>query len=185
MDNYQIIFKLGFVLCKICRTFAVNINNYTFMKIKRNRLQLISEILRSTVVSSQEELLNILKGRNNIVTQATLSRDLKQLKVSKTPLSNGTYKYVLPSFNKPLTEAGTLNTLTSHGAVVSLEFSGQLAVVKTKPGYASAIAWDIDNNATDYVLGTIAGDDTILIVPREGVTREDILTSITISFSGK
>jgi len=66
------------------------------MKNKRNRLQIISEILRSKVVGSQEELLNLLIERECDVTQATLSRDLKLLKVAKTPLSNGLYKYVLP-----------------------------------------------------------------------------------------
>ena len=66
------------------------------MKNKRNRLQIITELLRSTVVGSQEELLNLLAERKLNVTQATLSRDLKLLKVAKTPLTNGTYKYVLP-----------------------------------------------------------------------------------------
>jgi transcriptional regulator of arginine metabolism len=166
-------------------TFAVNLNNYTFMKNKRNRLQIISEILRSTVVGSQEELLKLLFDRQCDVTQATLSRDLKLLKVAKTPLSNGTYKYILPSYNKPMPNTGTSNTLIAHGAVLSLEFSGQLGVVKTKPGYASAIAWDIDNKATEHVLGTIAGDDTILVIPREGITREDILEMMNITFSEK
>ena len=154
------------------------------MKNKRNRLQVISEILRSTVVGSQEELLTMLSERQCDVTQATLSRDLKLLKVAKTPLSNGAYKYILPSYNKPIPNSGT-NTLIAHGAVLSLEFSGQLGVVKTKPGYASAIAWDIDNKATDHVLGTIAGDDTILVIPREGITREDILEMMNITFSEK
>ena len=153
------------------------------MKNKRNRLQVISEILRTTVVGSQEELLNILSDRQCEVTQATLSRDLKLLKVAKTPLSNGAYKYILPSYNKPLPNTGAFNSLIAHGAVLSLEFSGQLGVVKTKPGYASAIAWDIDNKATEQVLGTIAGDDTILVIPREGVTREDILEMMNITFS--
>lgn len=154
------------------------------MKNKRNRLQVISEILRSTVVGSQEELLKMLSERQCEVTQATLSRDLKLLKVAKTPLSNGAYKYILPSYNKPMPSSG-INTLIAHGAVLSLEFSGQLGVVKTKPGYASAIAWDIDNKATDHVLGTIAGDDTILVIPREGVTREDIFEMMNITFSEK
>lgn len=155
------------------------------MKNKRNRLQIISEILRSTVVGSQEELLQMLNARQCDVTQATLSRDLKLLKVAKTPLSNGTYKYILPSYNKPLPPQPTTNTLISHGAVISLEFSGQLAVVKTKPGYASAIAWDIDNKAINEVLGTIAGDDTILVVPREGVSREEILQMMNNTFADK
>lgn len=155
------------------------------MKNKRNRLQIISEILRSSVVGSQEELLQLLNERQCDVTQATLSRDLKLLKVAKTPLSNGTYKYVLPSYNKPIPTQQTSNTLISHGAVLSLEFSGHLAVVKTKPGYASAIAWDIDNKATEEVLGTIAGDDTILVIPREGVTRDDIYQMMHHTFAEK
>ena len=57
---------------------------------------------------------------------------------------------------------------------VSLEFSGQLAVMKTRPGYAMAIAGEIDNKAAHYVLGTVAGDDTILLIPREDVSRETI-----------
>ncbi len=172
-------------VCKIVCTFVAYLNNYAFMKNKRNRLQIISEILRSTLVGSQEELLKILSERQCEVTQATLSRDLKLLKVAKTPLSNGAYKYILPSYNKPLPTTGTVNTLISHGAVLSMEFSGQLGVVKTKPGYASAIAWDIDNKATDHVLGTIAGDDTILVIPREGVSRDEILEMMNITFSEK
>jgi transcriptional regulator of arginine metabolism len=155
------------------------------MKNKRNRLQVISEILRTTVVGSQEELLRILNDKQCEVTQATLSRDLKLLKVAKTPLSNGDYKYILPSYNKALPVESTTNTLISHGAVMSLEFSGQLAVVKTKPGYASAIAWDIDNKATEQILGTIAGDDTVLLIPKEGITREEILEMMNLTFSDK
>jgi len=148
------------------------------MKNKRNRLQVISEILRSNVVGSQEDLLRLLFERKCNVTQATLSRDLKLLKVSKTPLSNGMYKYVLPAYNKPLpADNGSPATgQIANGIILSLEFSGQLAVMKTKPGYANAIAWDIDNNnPTQQVLGTIAGDDTILIIPRDGVTQDDVL----------
>ena len=153
------------------------------MKNKRNRLQIITELLRSTVIGSQEELLNLLAERKLNVTQATLSRDLKLLKVAKTPLANGTYKYVLPPITKTISPQGTFNHLTSHGAVLSIEFSGNLAVMKTKPGYASAIAWDIDNKGSVEILGTIAGDDTILIIPREGVTRDQILTLMDITFS--
>ena len=155
------------------------------MKNKRNRLQIISEILRSNVVGSQEELLRMLIERQCEITQATLSRDLKLLKVAKTPLSNGTYKYILPSYNKPIPTQPTVNTLISLGAVLSLDFSGQLAVVKTKPGYASAIAWDIDNKATDVILGTIAGDDTILVIPREGVSRDDVPHMMNHTFAEK
>jgi len=155
------------------------------MKNKRNRLQVISDILRTTVIGSQEDLLKLLNEKHCDVTQATLSRDLKLLKVAKTPLSNGAYKYILPSYNKPLPTNDGKNSLISHSAILSIEFSGQLAVIKTKPGYASAIAWDIDNKATEQVLGTIAGDDTILIIPKEGISRDEIIDTMNITFSEK
>ena len=155
------------------------------MKNKRERLGIISEILRMQVIGSQEELLDILRAKGYDVTQATLSRDLKVLKVAKTPLSNGAYKYVLPPQIKPISDELNAHNFTSHGAVLNLEFSGQLAVVKTKPWYASAIAWDIDNRSNDEVLGTIAGDDTILLIPREGVTRADITKMINMIFQEK
>lgn len=154
------------------------------MKNKRNRLQIISEILRSNVIGSQDELLALLNERQCDVTQATLSRDLKQLKVAKTPLSNGTYKYILPAHNIAI-PAQPANSMIMHGAVLSIDFSGTLAVIKTKPGYASAIAWDIDNNASNVVLGTIAGDDTILIIPHEGISRQDIMDIMNETFAEK
>ena len=151
------------------------------MKNKKKRLRIISEILKSNVVGSQEELLDLLAKQDCGVTQATLSRDLKQLKVAKTPLANGTYKYILPRVNQLVVKGGTANHF-SNGAIVSVDFAVQLAVIKTKPGYASAIAWDIDNEAKREVLGTIAGDDTILLVPREGVSHEEIIEMLNVTF---
>ena len=156
-------------------------NKYTIMKNKRQRLSVISEILHLQIIGSQEELLSILKEKGYEVTQATLSRDLKVLKVAKTPLSNGLYKYTLPLAVKPETMLPQ-ETKTFNGTVLSLDFSGNLAVIKTKPGYANAVAWDIDNRATYEVLGTIAGDDTLLLVPRDGITREEITKIIYTIF---
>lgn len=155
------------------------------MKNKRERLKVISDILHFQMIGSQEELLKQLRSRGYRTTQATLSRDLKVMKVAKTPLANGSYKYVLPPQIIPISDELISHNFTSHGAVLSLEFSGQLAVMRTKPGYASAIAWDVDNRASSEVLGTIAGDDTVLIIPREGVTREDVMRIISIIFQEK
>lgn len=155
------------------------------MKNKKHRLKVITELLRSTVVSNQDELLVLLNENDIFVTQATLSRDLKQLKVSKIPLLNGRYKYVLPAVSQTVTPQGLLNKQSSHKAVLSLEFSGNLAVMKTKPGYASAIAWDIDNSGSKEVLGTIAGDDTILIIPRDGISKERIASLMRVIFEYK
>ena len=155
------------------------------MKNKKERLSVISEILRFQVMGSQEELLDLLREKGYDVTQATLSRDLKVMRVDKTPLSNGEYKYVLPPQIKPISDELSSLNFTSHGAVLSLDFSGHLALVKTKPGYASAIAWDIDSRASNEVLGTIAGDDTVLLIPRDGVTREEIMKVINLIFHEK
>ena len=155
------------------------------MKNKKERLSVISEILRFQVMGSQEELLDLLREKGYDVTQATLSRDLKVMKVAKTPLSIGAYKYVLPPQIKPISDELSSLNFTSHGAVLSHDFSGHLALVKTKPGYASAIAWDIDSRASNEVLGTIAGDDTVLLIPRDGVTREEIMKVINLIFHEK
>ncbi len=155
------------------------------MKNKKIRLQAISEILRSKVVGSQDDLLEMLKERNFHIAQATLSRDFKTLKVAKIPLAGGGYKYSLPAHNMPLPiqESGGSRNISS--TLLSIDFSGQLAVLKTKPGYANALAWDLDNLNPEGVLGTVAGDDTILIVLREGTERKSIVNLIKQYFGDK
>jgi transcriptional regulator of arginine metabolism len=156
------------------------------MKNKRNRLQIISEILRSHVVGCQEDLLKLLEEKNCFVTQATLSRDLKVLKVAKTPLANGNYKYVLPpQIQKELSQKNDTSRKINYSAILNLEFSGNLGVIKTKPGYANAIAWDIDNKLEACILGTIAGDDTVLIIPREGISKDEIYESMNLTLVEK
>jgi transcriptional regulator of arginine metabolism len=156
------------------------LNKYTknAMQKKRSRLDVIKELLRANVVRSQEELIKLLKERDLEVTQATLSRDLKTLKVAKTPLTNGTYKYVLPHNghreNVEITNKAAAENIIPH----KISFSGQLAVLKTNPGYASAIAWEIDNYASNDILGTIAGDDTVLIVLGQETTKNQALLTL-------
>lgn len=145
------------------------------MKGKVNRLEAIKELIESHVIGNQEELLHHLSNDGFILTQATLSRDLKKLKVSKAPGLNGNYHYVLPiEESERLRSLSTMKETIQKGGI-SIEFSGQLAVMKTRPGYASAIAWDIDTNAPDEILGTIAGDDTVLLILRERVTRNQVI----------
>ena len=109
------------------------------------------------------------------LTQATLSRDLKQLKVAKAASMNGKYVYVLPNniMYKRSTDQSAGEMLRSNG-FISLQFSGNIAVIRTRPGYASSMAYDIDNNEFSEILGTIAGDDTIMLVLREGVATSKI-----------
>ena len=146
------------------------------MKKKANRLDAIKMIISSKEVGSQEELLQALSKEGFELTQATLSRDLKQLKVAKAANTNGKYVYVLPNdiiYKRTTTTLSAGEMMRSTG-FVSLQFSRNIAVIRTRPGYASSIAYDIDNRECASILGTIAGDDTIMLVLAEGATHEDI-----------
>lgn len=109
------------------------------MKKKANRLDAIKMIISSKDVSSQEELLQALSKEGFELTQATLSRDLKQLKVAKAANMNGKYVYVLPNniMYKRSNDQSASEMLMTSG-FVSLQFSGNIAVIRTRPGYAAA-----------------------------------------------
>ena len=116
------------------------------MKKKANRLDAIKMIISSKDVSSQEELLQALSKEGFELTQATLSRDLKQLKVAKAANMNGKYVYVLPNniMYKRSNDQSASEMLMTSG-FVSLQFSGNIAVIRTRPGYASSMAYDIES----------------------------------------
>ncbi|MBQ2025279.1 MAG: hypothetical protein II215_02265 [Paludibacteraceae bacterium] len=140
------------------------------MKNKSNRLHVIKELVAKHFISNQDDLLLRLKEKGFLLTQATLSRDLKLLKITKMPNDMGEYYYTLPHAMYNTNKHSEAHLIGSN----SLEFSGNMAVLKTRSGYAGGIAAEIDNNASEAILGTIAGDDTILIIPREGYSREEI-----------
>lgn len=146
------------------------------MKCKNSRLDSIKMIISSKEVGSQEELLKELVAEGFKLTQATLSRDLKQLKVAKAASMNGNYVYVLPNntMYKRMTEPHTASEMLRNTGFISIEFSANIAVIKTRPGYASSLAYDIDNAGLHEIIGTIAGDDTIMMVVREGCSRTDV-----------
>ena len=137
------------------------------MKSKNSRLDSIKMIISSKEIGSQEELLQELAKEGFQLTQATLSRDLKQLKVAKAASMNGKYVYVLPNdiMYKRVGDQSATEMLMNNG-FISLQFSGNIAVIKTRPGYASSMAYDIDNREFGDILGTIAGDDTIMCAVR-------------------
>ena len=135
------------------------------------RHQAILEIIHSKRVYNQEELALLLREAGISSTQATLSRDLNALKISKIPGEG----YVIPVKSHPPT------TDLSSG-ILRIQFSGQLAVLKTRPGLASAVAALIDTHMVRPIIGTIAGDDTILLIGRVDVTQADILDALTPIF---
>ena len=154
-------------------------NNYACMKSKNNRLDTIKMIISSKEIGSQEELLQELTKEGFRLTQATLSRDLKQLKVAKAANVNGKYVYVLPNdILYKRNHVQGVNEMMRNTGFVSLQFSGNIAVIRTRPGYASSIAYDIDNRENSLILGTIAGDDTIFLAARDNAFAKKIVDNI-------
>lgn len=150
------------------------------MKVKNDRLEAIRLIISSQQMGSQEELLNALQKEGFTLTQATLSRDLKQLKVAKAATMSGTYVYVLPNeaMYKRVSNITNIREMMQRSGFISANFSSNMCVVKTRPGYASPLAWHIDNCNLPEILGTIAGDDTIFIVMREDCTRQQLIDAL-------
>lgn len=149
---------------------------------KTERLLEIRRIIQNQKISSQEELLGILNDKGFSYTQATLSRDLKYLKAGKMPDDQKGMIYVLPgntgqhssSSKKP--EAQVEQPL----GFISVEYTSgnQMAVIKTIPGFASSLAYRIDEMNAFEIIGTVAGDDTILVIGREGIPRPALVQSL-------
>ena len=165
----------------ICILLQANQNIYTVMKVKNSRLEALKMLISSMELSSQEEVLKELEKEGFKLTQATLSRDLKQLKVAKAASMNGKYVYVLPNetMYRRVTTPRKATEMMQRSGYISVNISGQLAIVKTRPGYASALAYDIDNSDSHYILGSIAGDDTIFIALRECASRGQVLEALS------
>ena len=146
------------------------------MKVKNNRLEALRLIISSQQLGSQDELLTALQKEGFKLTQATLSRDLKQLKVAKAASMSGKYVYVLPNetMYKRVSTPNSIREMMKVPGFVSINFS-----IKTRPGYASSIAWNIDNSDIPEILGTIAGDDTIFIVIKEGVKHQAVIRALS------
>ena len=137
-------------------------------------------IVSSQEVGTQEELLLELEKAGFPITQATLSRDLRQLRIVKGHNDAGLQIYMLPEqrrYQRVSDTRMTVQQINRLGAL-SIKFSQNLAVVRTPPGHASHVAYDIDNAQIEEILGTIAGDDTVLIVLNEGADRPTVLNRL-------
>ena len=162
-----ITFVLGFlnIFAKISKP------NYFIMASKRVRLEKLRALLKENCYDSQEEILRALAEAGVSVAQPTLSRDLRTLKVSKSFTENGCYAYLLPPENQH--EAHRPVVPHTYG-FLSVDFSGNMAVIKTVSGYAMSLSAELDRLNSKDVVGTVAGDDTIFAVLREGTSRSVI-----------
>lgn len=149
---------------------------------KHTRLEVIKMIISSQELSKQDELLRELEKAGFPTTQATLSRDLHQLHIGKGHNERGNYIYMLPNQQRYQRVSDTHMTVQQMNRLgtVSMQFSGNLAVLRTPPGHAGHVAYDIDNAQLPDVLGTIAGDDTVLIVLDEKAERKQVMDAIAI-----
>ncbi len=147
------------------------------MRERQQRLKAIRKIIREHRIDSQEHLLRRLEDQGYRVTQATLSRDLKLLKVGKQAVGNEGYFYSLPSEEMRRERERSFSIDFARG-YVSIDFTGALAIIRTLTGHADSVAIAIDNLNIEAVLGTVAGDDTVFVALREDITRDDFLDDL-------
>lgn len=125
----------------------------------------IRDIISNFEIETQDQLVDTLKEAGVAVTQATVSRDIKEMHLIKVPLQDGRYKYSLPAVHKYNTEEKLQRMLTD--AFISIDGAGHFLILKTLPGNAHAVGSLVDNLGWDEMLGTICGDDTCMIICRE------------------
>ena len=135
------------------------------MSAKQQRQAALRQVLREMAVHSQAELQSALRRHNIQVSQATLSRDIKELGLVKTSLHDQRYRYVIPEDKVQEQCYDRLRLAFAH-FVRSYDHAENLLVIKTSPGTAHAVAVDLDAMQWEDILGTVAGDDTILVVTR-------------------
>lgn len=129
---------------------------------KKNRHEKMLELISRYEIETQDELIERLRENGYDVTQATVSRDIRELKIAKMTTGKGTYRYVLPKQVEH--GAGIKFSAALIDSITSVEAAQNLVVIKTFPGLASAVAGGIDRMGLSQILGCVAGDDTIMVV---------------------
>ncbi len=147
------------------------------MRERAERLKRVRDIIKNHRITSQEMLLSHLKDKGFSVTQATLSRDLKVLKVGKMSEGTNGYYYTLPS-EEELRESEQNYVLDLRRGVLSIDFSHNLGIMHTVTGHADTVGIALDNLGFPGLLGTVAGDDTVLIVLNEGQKSADFVGAL-------
>ncbi|MBQ6781159.1 MAG: arginine repressor [Treponema sp.] len=147
------------------------------MKERLARLKSIKKLIKTNRIESQEELLTHLQKDGFDVTQATLSRDLKLLKVGKVSDGNSGYVYTLPS-DEERVESEQIFAQDFLRGYVSIDWSGNIVVIKTFGGHADSVSNALDCLNMDEILGTVAGENCIFACLREGVTGEQFMTAL-------
>ena len=138
---------------------------------KNDRQAMILEIIAQENIETQEQLLTRLQDRGVRCTQATISRDIKQLHLIKEPVGQGVYKYAVSGNRTTLNVAAKLRTIFRE-CIVSIDYAQNIVVVKTMPGLANGACSALDNMEVNDIVGSLAGDDTALLVMRNTEAAE-------------
>lgn len=141
---------------------------------KAERQRTILRVIAEEPVETQLQLANILRSRGYKVTQATISRDIKELGLVKIPGEDNKYNYAAPPDHRIANVFGRLERMFQD-SVISFEDSENLVLIKTLPGTAHAVASCIDNITWKEIIGTVAGDDTILVIVKPKDSVKEIL----------
>ena len=144
---------------------------------KSKRQQEILDIVAQRDIETQEQLLDALKERGVSTTQATISRDIKQLHLVKELTAGGIYKYAVSQRKTALNNVGRLQTIFRQG-VTSYDMAQNIVVLRTMPGLASAAAAAIDAMEIPELVGSLAGDDTVILIMRTTGSAEEFCEEI-------
>ena len=146
---------------------------------KSNRQNAIIDIIENNDIETQEELIGILAERGFNVTQATVSRDIRELKLIKVTGELGKYKYIVPAAGAD--DGQHVYVAAFAASVKSVEAAMNLVIIKTYPGLANAVAANLDTNDTLDIVGCVAGDDTIFAATRSPEAAGEVCEKIKSS----
>lgn len=144
---------------------------------KNDRQNHLLQIISEECIETQEQLLSRLQARGIKCTQATISRDIKEMHLIKEPAGQGKYRYAVSAHRTKLNFADKLRTIF-HESIVNVDAAQNLVVIKTMPGLASAAASALDGMEITSKVGTLAGDDTVLLVMRDMISAEDFCAEL-------
>lgn len=139
---------------------------------KATRQEAILRLVSEQDIQTQDELIDRLREMNYYVTQATVSRDIRQLKLTKVPTGQGTYRYTVPTGMNG--HASHKISETFMAAITKTDYVGNTVVITTYPGMAQAVASGIDHAKTSDILGCVAGDDTIIVIARSEAAAANV-----------
>ena len=144
---------------------------------KNDRQSMILQVIEEETVETQEQLMQLLAQRGFACTQATVSRDIKQLHLMKVPDGQGNYRYAASEQKTKLNFADKLRTIFRE-SVISVEAAQNIVVLKTIEGMAQGAAFALDNMGDTDIVGTLAGDDTIFLVFHDNIQALDFCEQV-------